>query len=388
MKNNCIEQTNLARLASAWQTAWRTRCCPPVHILESSISDPNMKMHLEICPWCREAARSGGLEAAASASRMLEKLSSGMPVPRPAPGMIFALKPALGTWLRGGRYVNPPPVLILARQDSQKVTVAQVSGTLVFAGPDDVPLGNGLHGFAQPWNTYDIKTESLLMLMADTGDREARSVRAAAIAPQSIREPEPGSAAWFFRLLELETGTAISARSLGDQTQFLSPDFLNSGTLLDDLEKLPVELEGRAGPDVSPDHLLLKTRSAESIIPLAASDNEQKETVNALVFYVSQGHVSQVRAVPVKITFCECQNGFYRVSGRLEIPLPDEGKSHWLFMLDTASGQEYPLPGMSGTKGHLFWASFHVADNCTVTPASLVIRITVGSDQAPEGNEQ
>ncbi len=207
-----ISTENIIRLLGAWQAAWRTRCCPPVEVLAVEQGQDALEQHLELCPWCREAVRNDSFRAAASISRKLRSLSAKARVPRPSPGMIFFMNPELGAWVRGGRYITPPAVLVISMPEKSRITVAQISESQLFAGPGDIPLGNGLHGFAQSWNTYRVSPSDFFMLSADTGDASAEAVIKAKIDQVDEKGPEPGSMVWFYRQLEIETGQFVSKK--------------------------------------------------------------------------------------------------------------------------------------------------------------------------------
>ena len=377
-----MKKGNMKRLLEAWQEVWRTRCCPPVQALAEDTSNKGaLQDHLALCPWCREAVRTGAFRAAASISEKLRTLSENASLPTPYPGMIFFMNPRLGTWGRGGRYINPPAVLVISPPENSLVTVAQVCSGSIFLGPGDIPLGNGLHGYAQAWNTYRVNPADFSMLTADTGDVSAKAVIDAMIDLSDSGRPEPGSIAWFYRHLELETGRFISQKSCrGDD----SGDGLSSITreqLASDLENLGFSIPHDIPEDAEPDHLLLHSKPPESLLPLAASGGNIHEglSLSALVFFIRNGRVKDVKNLPVTLTFSEYADGIYSIMGRIEVkdmPELERATLHWLISVETGTGSLQPIAGMSGSKGMMFWAAFNIPEADMVRPNDVNIRIT------------
>ncbi len=372
---------NTQKLLMAWQSVWRTRCCPPVEILASDSGNDALEHHLEICPWCREAVRTGSFSSAAAIAEKLRALSGNAGIPGPAPGMIFFLSPSLGCWGRGGRYITPPAVLVLSRPHNSEITVAQIAGTGMFAGTGDIALGNGLLGYAQSWNIYRINTRDLLMLSADTGDRPVRSVTEAIMNQKENPHPEPGSIAWFYQELELETGRVISARSVSADSGIHTPFYMDTATLADDLERAGFSIPPDIDSLTSPDRLLLMAEPPETIMPLAAAGGGEHDgfEVTVLIFHVNQGRIIKIVTLPASISFSEYGDGIYRVAGKLSAPIPEsmQGlKLHWLMLMETEHGPIQPLPGMSGSQGTMFWAAFGISATDLIRAGDIKIRIT------------
>ncbi len=376
---------NIGELLVAWQTVWRSRCCPPVDVLDRDQGREALRQHVDLCPWCRDALNSGAFKAAASLSEKIRHLSRSTSLPTPSPGMIFFLNPELGGWGRGGRYVTPPSVLVISPPqkslEKSLVTVAQISAFPPFAGPGDIPLGNGLHGFAQAWNVYRLDPSAFFMLSADTGDASANAVMEAMIDQVDEGGPEPGSLIWFFRHLELETGKFISTKSC-----FRTPDrcdllYISSSQLASDLSQLGFRVSEDITEDSSPDHIILMAQPPDNMLPMAAAgggDEENFET-SALLFHMEQGRVTGVDAVQVTLTFSDYTDGIYRVTGRLASPFTEtveQADLHWLMRIDTEQGSLQPIPGMSGSHGNMFWAAFNIPGVSMVRAHDFTIRIT------------
>ncbi len=341
----------------------------------------SLKRHMELCPWCRQAVRSGSFRSAASVAEKLKALAQNTTVPTPAPGMIFFLNPALGTWGRDGRYVTPPTVLILSEPDRDELTVAQVSGAYVFNGPGDIPLGSGLQGFAESWNTYRIHCGDLLMLSANAGDASAEAVTHAMAEVVDKARPEPGSVTWFYQELERETGRFISDRSCNLSKAANSPLHIQSENIKHHLENAGFNFAASIPANASPETILLMSDPPEELLPLAAAGggSENKVDLSAIVFHLADGNIREIVTMPVTISFSEQANGLYRITGRLAAPLPETmqgAELQWLVRIDTADGLQQPVPGMSGSSGMMFWAAFNLPASGTVRPGDIKIRIS------------
>ncbi len=372
---------NIGKLLMAWQTVWRSRCCPPVDVLDRDQGKEALIQHMELCPWCREAVNSGAFKTAASLSEKIRHLSRNTSLPTPSPGMIFFLDPELGGWGRGGRYVNPPSVLVISPPQKSLVTVAQISAFPPFAGPGDIPLGNGLYGFAQAWNIYRLAPSAFFMLSADTGDASANAVMEAMIDQVDERGPEPGSLIWFFRHLELETGKFISARSCFRAPGRCDLLYVSSSQLVSDLSTLGFHVSGDISENSSPDHIILAAQPPENMLPMAAAGGGSEGDIetSALLFHMEQGRVTDVDAVQVTLTFSDYTDGIYRITGRLVSPFSravEQAHLHWLIRIDTEHGSLRPIPGMNGSHGTMFWAAFSIPGASMVRAHDFTIRIT------------
>jgi hypothetical protein len=297
--------------------------------------------------------------------------------------MIFFMNPGLGAWARGGRYVAPPAVLVISMPEKSHVTVAQISESALFAGPGDIPLGNGLPGFAQSWNTYRVNPADFFMLSADTGDASAKAVIEAKMDLADEKGPEPGSVAWFYRRLEVETGQFISQKSCYPVLRH-DPGYIAPDRLVDYLARLGFHVPDDPAEKSTPDRIILMAEPPETTLPLAAAGGADDGGISttALLFNISHGRVTEVETFPVNLTFSEYAGGLYRITGRLLPPVPDtiaKARLHWLFRIDTEAGRLQPVPGMSGSQGSMFWAAFNITGTEMIRPHDLIIRITVHS---------
>jgi hypothetical protein len=303
--------------------------------------------------------------------------------------MIFFMNPELGAWGRGGRYITPPCVLVISMPEKSHITVAQISEARLFAGPGDIPLGNGLHGFAQSWNIYRVNPADFFMLSADTGDASVNSLIEAGMDLSDEKGPDPGSIAWFYRRLELETGQFISKRSLCSYPSGHDPVHISSDTLVHDLTGLGFHIPDGLTEDSPADEIILMAQPPEASLPLAAAGGgDDGINTAALLFNISRGRVTEVTNYPVNLTFSELAGGLYRITGRLLPPVPDrirKARLQWLFRIDTEAGRLQSVPGMSGSQGSMFWAAFHIPGAEMVRPHDIIIRITAQSP-AESGN--
>jgi len=192
-----------SHLYEAWIEAWSFRCCPPDKILAGEMT-PELRRHFEVCPLCR-------------ANRSVPPVNLDITVEKdkglPLPGELWSLSPQLGAWGPKRRWYNPPVVMILqkaekAEWDHFPVPVVQTytGGDLTLAGPGDIPLDQGLAGFAEPWNRYSVRSADLFLRLGRVSPQCLESVRQAEQASIQDIEIEIGSLLWFFRHMEVETG--------------------------------------------------------------------------------------------------------------------------------------------------------------------------------------
>ncbi|MDX9833865.1 MAG: hypothetical protein RBT36_01460 [Desulfobulbus sp.] len=354
--------------AAAWQQAWRLRCCPPDHLLVVP-PVPQLNEHLTICPWCRTSLDApacpfpGPVPALASAAAPLQ------------PGQVRAVRATLGDWGPKSRYYNPPAVLVLDLSDSHSVFVCQVYGDNTLAGPEDIPLGNDLVGFAEPWNTFTLMQDDLDTLLgeADLG------VAAAVLEQRSQPEPalQPGSLLWFFRQMEVETGyffarlavsrlVAAHDREAAPAAVPLDPDRVQRA-----LERLPLRFMPPVTPPATPLDLLAWATADERLLPLAAADPQQ---IHALVFTVVDGDITSVVAESLALSSCEYTDGVLTITGTSPATNSD-GHCHWLFWWQAGHDLVGALPGQSGWRDGVFWAAFALTPEQADRVGHLVVRL-------------
>ena len=354
--------------AAAWQQAWRLRCCPPDHLLVVP-PDPQLNEHLTLCPWCR-----------ASLDAPPCPFPGPTPAPAPAaaplqPGQVRAVRLTLGDWGPKSRYYNPPAVLVLNLPDSRSVFVCQVYGDDSLAGPEDIPLGGDLTGFAEPWNTYTLMRDDLDTLLgeADSG------VAAAVLEQRSQTEPalQPGSLLWFFRQMEVETGYFFAHRAVSRLVAAQDNESVPTAVPLDPdkvrraLERLPLRFTPPVAPPATPLDLLAWASADERLLPLAAADPHR---IQALVFTVADGDITAVKAESLALDFHEYSNGVLTITGTGPATGSD-GHCNWLFWWQAGHDLVGALPGQSGWRDGVFWAAFALTPEQFDRNGHLVVRL-------------
>ncbi len=359
------------RLVLAWIQAWRLRCCPPDTILAGELT-PGLAHHLQHCPYCRQDRE----EALPPPSLDLAAVPAGAGI-SPLPGELWSLAATSAGWGAKDRYYSPPVVLVMdVVPDSGGIVVVQTYGDMALAGPDDIALGNGCSGFAEPWNRYTVRTTDLAMRMGRVSDQCAAAVRKA-LQENACHAPEEGSLLWFFRQVEVETGYHFTQQALagvyplGNSTSTSSLSALDPDTLAEDLRLLPVRLP-EIRPGDPPDQLLARTMPADDLLPLAAA-GQAHNRITILFFTVLRGRIREVRAVPGELTLQAVQDGMLQVSGRCDIcPVRN---SRWIFRWQSREWSIEPLPGQHGMADGVFWAVFPVADLREPEKGELTVRV-------------
>lgn len=360
-----------SRLTEAWLLAWQSRCCPPDAVLAGAISE-ELKRHLESCPFCRTERTTSmpRLRLNPASVDKGEKL-------RPQSGELWSVQPSCGGWGPKDRYYNPPVVLVTGVAQPDHVQVIQTSGAVELAGPDDLFLGNGLSGFAEPWNRYTLRIGDLSTCLGRISRQQLDKLRKHTHATPS--SPEPGSLLWFFRQMEVESGWFFAGQALGcwlDQ-----PENISLGGILDtpvaelaaDLQQLPVIV-----PDMdiscSAADFLAHTMPADDLLPLAAAEL-QPQTIQILLFIVDQGKIQTSEMIPAHLTLTERKESFLHVSGCCRSDLPDDAV--WVFRWQSDSWSVQPLPGQYGAREGVFWAVFPMAETTAPEEGELIVRILV-----------
>ncbi len=350
----------------AWQQAWRLRCCPPDRLLVKP-PDNRLREHLEICPWCRAAMELPLCP--------IPEEDACCPAETPlGSGQLYALDLQLAGWGPKARYYNPPVVLVLSLTDAHSVFVCQTYGDPDLAGPDDIALGGGFAGFAQPWNCYTLMRQDLGLHLGTVDALVAEMVRRQ--IDQGRFSPLPGSLLWFFRQMEVETGFFFSSRSVDqllarhERASIPFPAGIDNGTIRRDLHSLPVRFPLVDLSAASVVDLLFWAEPDPKHLPLAAADTE---IVPALVFTLEYGRLTAAEVVPLSVSFCEYADNLLTVTGSIA-SLPS-GSRAWLFRWHTGGQLIEPLPEHAGHDNLLFWAAFPLTPEQATQPGHLVVRI-------------
>ena len=376
-----INPDNSTKLLLAWQEVWCSRCCPPMDRLikdRGGLNQPNLARHLEMCPWCREAALTFSSKGAESVREKIQGLTQQDRIPRPLPGMIFSLSPRLGSWGKGGRYICPPAVLVISGPEEDLVTVSQISEAALFSGRGDIFFENGLYGFAQSWNLYSIRPADFFLFLGRTDEAAVKAILDARSKAASEEGPEPGSIVWFYRQLELEIGRGVSGRSCASCTEQSSKAFISPEQIAAELKRLQFHIADDIPAGTSAEQIILMAEPPEYILPLAAAGGSRGDRTAALLFTISRHGLLGVKTLPVVLSFSEYAGGVFRIAGRLAEPVPDavlRAELTWILRMDTETGSLEPIPGMSGSKGTMFWAAFDIPSRQMVRREHIAIRI-------------
>ncbi len=201
---------NRELLCLAWRDMRQVRTCPPLRVLRTG--SPQARRHLAACPDCREKLEQAPLAAE------LGKALAGLPLPcpepaPPAPGDLRVLRPAgkPEDWFdEDGDYHNPPLVLVLNEPDEEgRVLVAQVFDNEDLRAEGDVPLDDGLWGFAEAWNIYGLPVSALgehpLYRAGKACAGQVLEESRGVFPPIDVRSP-----LYHFRVCEVETGSFFS----------------------------------------------------------------------------------------------------------------------------------------------------------------------------------
>mgnify|MGYP000564502575 CR=1 FL=1 len=364
--------------AIAWLRAWRHRCCPPSAILHGRL-DARLREHLQLCPWCRQDRTDGPLDIGIPAVRPPDPDQ-----PEAAPGQLWSLSPELGGWGPKGRYYSPPVVLIVASPDEHALTVVQTYDDFLFAGTGDLPLDNGLTGFAQPWNRYTVRRNDLGYCLGHVTEDLLRQLRH--LSPATEKAPETGSLLWFFRQMEVETGYFFASAAVAQlmaryEREHAPPEkilrYESPEEMAADLRHLPLVLPPLSGGDFSPLLALARSKPADDLLPLVAA--EAGNRVTALVFTVVKGRVTGIAARDLFIDHISIAGDMLHLSGTM----PEPADSHIVFFFYWQAEDQLieTVPGQAGFEEDVFWAVFPVRDVEEPMRGRLVVRLL---DQQPE----
>lgn len=200
------------KLKLAWQTAYEQRTCPPAELLHAETVDDNLRRHLTYCEACRESRTMGQEEK--TAWQGLFKKMSGAATPKSyaaiQEGQVWTLKKSLGRWQEDGRYLSPPVVLLIGKQDAFLWKVVQLFGDKRLAGDGDVPLDDRF-GFAEGWNSYSLDADRFEKLLGMVTPNHLQQVLSAS---NTTHNPVPeGSILSFFRSFEINVGDSVAVSS-------------------------------------------------------------------------------------------------------------------------------------------------------------------------------
>lgn len=295
------------------------------------------------------------------------------PSPSPEPGNLYALDAGLADWGPKSRYYNPPVVLVLSLPDAHSIFVCQTYGDQELAGPDDIPLGTDIAGFAQPWNCYTLRREDLGLHLGAVAVQVVERVRQQSEQQQCA--PQPGSLLWFFRQMEVETGFFFSYRAvtmlLEQHERALFSVDGDNGAILQNLRKLPLQFTNPDLAAATPVELLCWAEADPGQLPLAAADSETAS--HALVFTMSNGTITNTDVVPLSLSFHEYADSRLTVNGSVA-SLPS-GSLTWIFRWQSDERLIEPLPDHYGHDDTFFWAAFSLTPEQSIPPAHLVVRI-------------
>lgn len=159
MNNQTTKDQSMER---AFERYKRIRSCPPLSAFLSASTNENVFSHAKQCPACSKLLRATkGLAQDNNRETHFHFTRERKQEQREfIPGQIWTIKKSLGNWTNGALYYNPPHVLIL-EANNHTVIVAQTYGDSKLRCPGEVPLGEDVPGFAEPWNVYTLEPSHL-----------------------------------------------------------------------------------------------------------------------------------------------------------------------------------------------------------------------------------
>jgi hypothetical protein len=342
---------------NAWKRAWRMRCCPPDAVLYASEDAGMLNAHLEICPWCR-ADQTDGLPVPSFAALCPVNSTSILP----GTGELWLIKAELGGWGEKVRYYNGPVVLVIEDFDEKMVNVLQIYDDDYFKGPEDVPLGNDLAGFAEPWNRYSLCRDDLVLKLGEVTRDVLETCKAATKGPST--EIEQGSLLWFFRNMEVETGFYFAQQSIAKVMKNMEADRNNNKTawfdtvsssqLLLQLQHLTLQCNEPLPADASTLDVLAYCSLPDDRLPLAAADT--KKTGFAIVFILGSGSLESYSTCTFELHQTDVDGNSLMVSGTVPEEAVDFDEFHCWWKTD--GKMIAPVQGQSGYANKVFWATF------------------------------
>jgi hypothetical protein len=337
------------------------RCCPPDVELYADNHPDMLENHLQICPWCR-ADKTEIL----SATFLNKKPTGQFPKESPRTGELWLVKQELGGWAEKSRYYNGPVVLIMDDSDQKTVNVLQIYDDDYFKGPDDVSLGDGLAGFAEPWNRYSLSRDDLAVRLGKVTRDVEEKCRGYSSVP-SI-EIEQGSLLWFFRNMEVETGFYFARRSIANvlhdnqtgmgQTKTSGLNSIFTEQLLLQLPQHRLQCKESLPKDAGVLDILASCCLSDDRLPLAAADTNKSAL--ALVFIFEMGRLESYTTCTFELHQTEIQGNSLLVSGTL----PDKAVDFDEFYCwwEREGKMLPPDQGSSGYDHRVFWATFSQAE--------------------------
>jgi hypothetical protein len=197
-----------------YDLAFKFRTCPSNDILFSdnlSLTDrENLDKHLSFCESCRDNKEAGPYDPGV----LIKSFGS---TPEPKPAQIWRLNNKLSGWIGGGRYCNPPAVMILSMPTTKKrkLTVVQVHSfeTLKHEGDVQLKTTDGLLWYAETWNApRKLNLDDLKACISQADPTQLPLIQSAIDSKTATTNlPEY---VFKFRTLEREIGEAIESMSM------------------------------------------------------------------------------------------------------------------------------------------------------------------------------
>lgn len=281
--------------------ARQIRRCPPYALLKSRHHSAELKLHLNICPHCREDLETASMEVLANklaGPDMGMKTAAGTEA---AVGQLRYIQPEKSGWLDGYHY-NPPMVVVLeiGNRISDDIRVAQVYDDIVLAAPGDLILDDDRSGagdlFVECWNTYTLKSSHLGAGVGQVGPEVIEAIHWMAENAEETASwaplPFPMTAddpRIHFRELEVETAFFFSAQAAGElmvelESSRLRLAYASPAELTRDIgEKVP-DIRFPVQPN-SFEEALTMPEFPEYLLPLAAADTMEKTITGKRVIF-------------------------------------------------------------------------------------------------------
>ena len=310
-------------LKLAWQTAYELRTCPDEGTLHAEVVDGNLQKHLSICHVCREK-RSMDTEER-KAWKSLQAKFAGVTM-QPATeiakqsGQVWMLAKRCGGWRDDGQYINQPSVLLLDKISPAGWKVAQLYHDKRLMGAGDVAV-DGRFGFAEAWNCYSLKDDSLDKCLGRVKSEEFELVVAASFTPH---EPPPeGSFLSFFRMVETEVGTsvAVPVEELETAQQFMTVNQWLEG-VFGSFAEVYKRLKTYELPVISEDILGLLTGAQLQVTSAQLSMASSTNIIAVNIVNKQTDGEIRIKTVTASITDDDWQDGTYFIAGRLDDGLP------------------------------------------------------------------
>lgn len=346
-------------LRLAWQEMLQLRGCPPDRVLHRKGETlPEVRRHLEICPFCADRLTESSPDRTASIAQLFvsDPLPSAAPEsesdaafpplseaapgrepetrePPAQPGEVRSIRSSLGGWGPRSLYYNPPLVLVVSIPEAPwrgcnpgVVRVAQVHPAAPLAGPGDVEIAPGL--FAEPWNTYPLRREDLGRVWEVVSGETLRAVVAAAEEARLRADTGP-AARWIeaFRRLEIEVGAFFALQAVdallpeedASPWERLLAEFPDVAVLTAQLGRhQPRVILPESAPDIF--QCLALARFPEDELPLAAAGVENRILLNRVVW---TGRGIALSPLGAELTHWQAGPGGLTVGGVIETASPE-----------------------------------------------------------------